>query len=199
MALSLNEHRRLYRERHPDKVRLAKQRYYQKHRDEIKKKVRLYKANNPEKKIAMDRAYYWATRDKQIAAAIKWHKENPEKRNAKMRRYLQAHPEQSIMRAVVARLFDDRECRKTSASRRYLGCSFGFLRNNLESLFLPGMTWENYGDWEVDHIVPISWFPFDKDPSLLFVASHWTNLRPMWKEANKRKGNRYAAWEVSDG
>jgi hypothetical protein len=53
------------------------------------------------------------------------------------------------------------------------------------------MSWENCGAWHADHIVPLSWFPFDKDPSLMFVASHWTNLRPLWSTENLVKGNRY--------
>lgn len=43
------------------------------------------------------------------------------------------------------------------------------------------------------HRDEINAYPFDEDPSLLFVASHWTNLQPMWALDNVRKSNRFAA------
>ncbi len=43
----------------------------------------------------------------------------------------------------------------------------------------------------VDHKIPLSLFPFQDDPSLLFVASHWSNLQPLWGMDNLSKGNRY--------
>ena len=34
------------------------------------------------------------------------------------------------------------------------------LREHLEKYFLPGMTWKNYGKWQVDHTIPIIFFRF---------------------------------------
>ena len=67
----------------------------------------------------------------------------------------------------------------------------GFLRNHIESLFLPGMTWENRSNWHVDHIVPLAWWDLKDHPEHLFVASHWSNLRPVWSKDNLAKGARY--------
>ena len=103
------------------------------------------------------------------------------------------YPERRIMQSAVQHMIVSACCRKEHNSSRYVGCSAGFFRNHIESLFGPGMTWENYGEWHVDHVVPLSWFPFKADPSLLFVASHWSNLQPMWGAENRAKWNRYAA------
>jgi hypothetical protein len=62
----------------------------------------------------------------------------------------------------------------------YLGCNYEFLKNYLEKKFQPGMNWENYGEWEIDHIVPVS-----KNGSF-----HYTNLQPLWKIDNRKKGNK---------
>jgi hypothetical protein len=51
------------------------------------------------------------------------------------------------------------------------------------------MSWENHGEWEIDHIVPIKY----NNPSLkeIIVRLHYTNTQSLWKEENMAKGNRY--------
>jgi len=63
------------------------------------------------------------------------------------------------------------------------------LRAHLERQFLRGMTWGNYGEWHVDHIIPISSFTITgpDDPELR-RAWALTNLRPLWALDNISKG-----------
>jgi len=69
------------------------------------------------------------------------------------------------------------------------------LVKNLESKFAPGMTWDNYGigGWEIDHIVPDSWFKYSSTQDEDFKNS-WAlnNLQPEWASINRSKGARYA-------
>ena len=103
------------------------------------------------------------------------------------------HREIVMMRNAVRIMLRAANLPKTSRTRQYIGCTPGFLRNHLEEQFLPGMTWENHGnEWEVDHIVPLSWWDIKNHPEHLFEASHWTNLQPMWKKENMYKGDRRA-------
>jgi len=64
------------------------------------------------------------------------------------------------------------------------------LRRHLERRFRRGMTWENWGDvWELDHITPLSNFKYvSLDDPLFREAWALSNLRPLWTEANQRKG-----------
>jgi len=50
------------------------------------------------------------------------------------------------------------------------------------------MSWENIGDWHIDHIVPLSRFKVSgpDDPELR-RAWALTNLRPLWAKDNMRK------------
>ncbi len=66
------------------------------------------------------------------------------------------------------------------------------LRTHLERQFIRHMSWDNYGIvWHVDHIVPLASFNFTSTDDPEFMAA-WalTNLRPLWKRANMRKGGR---------
>jgi len=64
---------------------------------------------------------------------------------------------------------------------------------HLESLFLPGMNWENYGfyGWHIDHIIPVVKFRFETvdDPDFKKCWS-LTNLQPLWAKDNYKKGGR---------
>ena len=69
-----------------------------------------------------------------------------------------------------------------------IGCSIQQLILHIEVKFQPGMSWDNYGEWHIDHIKPISLF---KLPDELKLANHYTNLQPLWAEDNFKKGARY--------
>lgn len=70
-----------------------------------------------------------------------------------------------------------------------LGCSFLDFRCHIESLFIDGMTWSNYGKWHLDHKVPISWAKSEEE---VYKLSHYTNFQPLWMNDNLSKGNRYS-------
>jgi hypothetical protein len=69
-----------------------------------------------------------------------------------------------------------------------LGYSINELRTHLERQFLPGMSWANFGDWHIDHIVPLASFTITSpdDPELR-RAWALTNLRPLWAADNIAK------------
>lgn len=83
---------------------------------------------------------------------------------------------------------------KKSSAIDDLGCSLDEFRLYLESMFEPGMSWENYGHgvdkWNIDHILPLSAYDLT-DCEVQKRLSHFTNLKPMWHIDNIKKGNRH--------
>lgn len=69
-----------------------------------------------------------------------------------------------------------------------LGYTMREIGDHLETHFLPGMTWENYGDfWQVDHVE--SRFSFElTDPSQFLRCWCIDNLRPLYRTQNASKG-----------
>lgn len=83
---------------------------------------------------------------------------------------------------------------KKGSAIKDLGCSIEELKLHLESLFKPGMTWDNYGNgmdkWNIDHIEPISRLDAN-DPESYKRLCHYSNLQPMWQPDNITKSNKY--------
>ena len=57
----------------------------------------------------------------------------------------------------------------------------------MELLFLDGMSWNNWGEWHIDHRIPVS--KFDKETPMSIVNS-LSNLRPLWALDNLSKSNK---------
>lgn len=71
-----------------------------------------------------------------------------------------------------------------------LGCSLSTVIEWLESNFVAGMTWENYGKvWHIDHTMPCSVFDF-KEIESVKACFNWSNLAPMFGEENLSKSDK---------
>lgn len=65
-----------------------------------------------------------------------------------------------------------------------IGCTVAQLRAHLEAQFQPGMTW---GAIHVDHARPCASFDLTEQEQIR-SCFNYTNLSPMWKHENLRKG-----------
>ena len=64
------------------------------------------------------------------------------------------------------------------------------LREHLEKKFTEGMTWENHGEWHLDHITPQSALPYtDLEHPNFKKAWALENLQPLWAKENCSKGS----------
>lgn len=77
---------------------------------------------------------------------------------------------------------------KSAATLDLIGCSAKQLKEYIESKFLYGMSWENYGEWHIDHIIPCTSFNLNEE-SEQRRCFHYSNLQPLWAKDNLRKGD----------
>src|SRR6185503_3818093 len=73
----------------------------------------------------------------------------------------------------------------SKTSRELLGCGIPEFKQHIESLWKPGMTWENYGyeGWHFDHKIPCACFDLT-DPEQQKQCFHWRNFQPLWAKEN---------------
>lgn len=50
------------------------------------------------------------------------------------------------------------------------------------------MSWENWGEWHIDHIKPVSKFEKNDLPS---VVNSLSNLQPLWAKDNLSKSSKF--------
>ena len=75
---------------------------------------------------------------------------------------------------------------KTSKCCEILGADWDVVKRYFESKFLDGMSWDNQGEWHIDHILPISTAVTEED---VLRLNHYTNLQPLWAEDNIKKSD----------
>jgi hypothetical protein len=80
--------------------------------------------------------------------------------------------------------------RKTERTHRLFGCTVQQLCDHLQGQFKPGMSWDNYGQWEIDHVKPCRLFNH-RFPSQQRACFHYSNLQPLWKSENRSKSGYY--------
>jgi hypothetical protein len=67
-----------------------------------------------------------------------------------------------------------------------LGCDINFFRKYISNQFQENMSWGNYGEWHLDHIMPLVNFDLTKK-SEREKCFHYTNIQPLWKEVHREK------------
>lgn len=196
-----------YRIENPEKVSEAKKQSYlkkpeyykQMHRiysennaDAIRERGRLYREENRAQIRARDNAYKARNREKLRKKQLEYQRENNLRINAYRSRYMRQRRSidklfaiKQNMRARFRFELAKRGEEQLIKANQYLGCSWIFLRDYLAEKFTDGMSWENYGDWHVDHVIPLA---SAKSKEELIRLWHYSNLQPLWASDNISKG-----------
>lgn len=168
-----------YRAKNKEAIRERKKEDYIKNKDRHSKKSKEWYEINKERVSSENKIKYQLNKNKINAKIKKKKQENPIFR-------LQANLRSRLSIAL-------KNNQKKGSAVRDLGCSIQFLKNHLESMFQPGMNWDNYGfgeyKWNVDHIIPLTMVDLTNREQLLKVC-HYTNLQPLWHLDNIKKGNK---------
>lgn len=166
-----------YREKNSEKRKETIKNFYEKNKESELLRLKKYRINNPEKRKETTKKYYEKNKveinAKQIIRNKQYYKNNPLYRlihnlRARTKEYLKQHHSNS-------KTFD------------IIGCEPKFLREHLERQFKDGMSWDNYGSWHIDHIVPLSSANCSEEINKL---CHYSNLQPLWAYDNLSKGDK---------
>ena len=94
----------------------------------------------------------------------------------------------SRLRSRIGQIIKSKSFTKARKSSSLLGCDMRFFVGYFEAKFQSGMSWENYGKWHIDHIIPLA--SAKKEPELIELC-HYSNLQPLWAKDNISKGAKF--------
>jgi hypothetical protein len=175
-----------YREKNKEKINEQKKLYYQENKEEIRNKAKNKYANDPE------------LRKKNAITGRRNYLKNPEPAKERNKKYKQKKRKESPVYRINEQV--SKGIRRSLKLNRpgahweeFMPFKLEELIKLLKSKFTKGMSLENYGEWEIDHIVPLSYFKFESVNDKGFKKA-WSlnNLQPMWKFENQSKSNRYS-------
>jgi len=141
---------------------------------------KLYRENNKEKRIILWKNWFIKNKNKRL----KYQRNYVKNRRKDDENFRISQNLRNRLNKVLKRI------NKSQSTLQLLGCDIEYLKSYLESQFIKNMTWSNYGKWEIDHIIPCSFFNL-VNPIHQKLCFHYINLQPLWKKDNQIKKNNF--------
>ena len=184
--------RKRYREADPQKFRARNREWSADNKEKVKAKTARWLEQNADRKRETNRAWKAANPAKVKQQSRDWWAGNKERAReyARLRRSTpQGRIESSVRAGIIGSLRRKGGRKGKSKTFDALGYTVAQLIEHLERQFVRGMLWANYGQWHVDHIIPLASFNYQTTDDPEFRAA-WalSNLRPLWKTDNLAKG-----------
>jgi len=150
------------------------------------KTIELRKTNRHEwyvknKQLELDRTREWMENNKERHLEVK--------RNwDKMKR--DTDPMYRLNNAFRKRICESVRDKNNNHWEEIIGYKIQTLKQHLETQFEDGMTWNNYGEWHIDHKIPVSLWKYESYKDKEFKQC-WAlaNLQPLWAIDNLKKHN----------
>jgi hypothetical protein len=199
---TIKENSKNWRESNIEYTKEYHKKYYLENKEELLEYKKDHYLNN--KDIYLDNSKKWKGENKEFYLKClkqwrgenkeyssdyskKWFNDNPDKRKEYYENLRLNNPHIIAWRTVLKNAIKRINTKKINSTIEMLGYSSNDLKIHLESLFKDGMSWENWGDWHVDHKIPVS--KFDKETPMSIVNS-LDNLQPLWALDNLSKSNK---------
>lgn len=177
--------------------KLSRAKYRAENKDKISARSKERYLVHSEKYKADAKRRYKEDKKKILSRNEKWHAKNRDYMRSYAREYMLRRKRadlefrlKTVIRNILSRSLRAGRKARTDRSHIMLGYSAADLRSHIQSIMAPGMTWENYGQWHIDHIRPLSSFDLSKIEQIR-AANSLHNLQPMWAKDNLKKGNKW--------
>lgn len=179
-----------YRETHKEQIKEAHRKWREKNREHINAKAREQYKENSEPFKDRNNRYTNSHKEKVKQSRHRYKIENRQKctdyeRNKRHNDSI--YRLRTNLRNLIRRYTKGKGYKGSKSVYEILGCDFDYFKDYIEKKFKNGMTFENYGEWNIDHIIPISSAKNDEDLERL---NHYTNLQPLWANENYKKGKK---------
>jgi hypothetical protein len=177
-----------YEKNNRENINLRRKKYNKLNKDRIKQHNKTYYKKNKEVLILNYKKYNLLNKDKIKKHKLKYVLNNKDKVNNAKKNWRLKNPHTIAWRNVLKSCLQRMGKIKEAYTIDLLGYSAIELKKHIESLFTEGMSWDNYGEWHIDHIKPVIKFDKNELPS---VVNTLENLRPMWATTREINGVTY--------
>lgn len=168
--------------KHAEEKRAADRERYKSRKEYCKENNRAWREANTEQHRANAREWYRANKERVIARNnASYHKKYRKDHAFRLDRIIRRHARRVIEMLGTEKSFD---------TYKAVGYSPQELKAHIEQQFQNGMCWDNYGEWHIDHIRPISSF-ISEGNSDAGEINALSNLQPLWAKDNLRKGAQF--------
>lgn len=156
--------------------------YYNKNKKHISQQNKKYKEEHADFYKQYDKEYYQNNKEK-IKKHVKEYMYNR----------IETDISYKILQRCRSRLYKAvKGYTKSASTQKLIGCTPEELIIHIEQQFQEGMSWDNYGKWHIDHIIPCAAFDFSKKEEQL-KCFNYTNLQPLWAKDNFSKHDKIMA------
>lgn len=161
-----------------------------KNKKKIQQQQKQYKIKNKEILNQYNKQWIKENPDKILAIRRK-HREKYKDKINKQRRKKRKENINFRLRTIISNRIRMALSRGSKNSTAYdlTGCSWEHLKLYLENRFTVGMSWDNFGEWHIDHIKPCCSFDLT-DTQQQKLCFHYTNLQPLWAIDNLKKSGK---------
>jgi hypothetical protein len=161
--------------------------YYKQNKEKIIERVKNYTISNKNKVDDYQKKYYDKNQDKIKNKSKEYRLNNKDylKEYKKTYNYRKKRPYIYAWRNVLHLTLQRFERKKSSHTIDMLGYTADDLKNHISNLFTNGMCWDNYGEWHIDHIIPL--IAFNRETPVNIVCA-LNNLQPLWATTRKIDG-----------
>lgn len=182
----------------PDKLKEYRSKSDQKNKSKRLLYLKEWKKNNPEKVKKYRETMILKDSEKYKKSRAETSKKYYEKNKTKINGWLNGYMKEKRTNDVLFKLSANYRCRINTFYKRIkktknfntetlLGCSWENFKNHIELQFVDGMCFSNYGEWHIDHIIPLS---SAKNEEEIIKLCHYSNLQPLWASDNLKKGDK---------
>jgi hypothetical protein len=169
--------------------------YYSKNAEKEKIRRAKWVENNRDRVLEQSKEWYQNNKERKIKTTKKWVINNKEKFLKNQRDYKRnrqkTDPIYKLAGKIRSRMylaFKKKRWHKNGSNEKMLGIDYESAKLYIESLFKKNMSWDNHGEWHIDHIIPLA--SADSEAELI-ALSYYKNLQPLWATENKSKNDDY--------
>ncbi len=185
------ERNKEYHQANKERIKERRKEYFKEYWQANKERAKEYRQANKEKINKRHKEYYQANKEKRKERDKEYYQANKERISESRKKYQRERKKTDPLFKMCGNLrtrtwkaFKNKGYSKNTKTQKMLGIDWEVAKQHIERQFTKGMNWNNYGEWHIDHIIPLS---SASTSERLKELCHYTNLQPLWAEDNLSK------------